>query len=196
MKSAWKFTQKRENDKSMKKYQIIYADPPWRYQCGKNHLAKKSMINGNVDIHYKSMTIREMKKIQINKITENDCLLFLWVTSPFLKIGIDLMDNWGFKFSTIGFIWHKQKINPGSYTLSECEICVIGKKGKIPIPRGARNVRQFLSEKRTRHSAKPNEIRKRIEQMFPTQNKIELFARNRTEGWDVWGNEVKSDIEL
>jgi len=78
----------------------------------------------------------------------------------------------------------------GSYTMSECEICLIGKKGKIPQPRGARNIRQFLSEKKTRHSAKPVEIRNRIEQMFPTQDKIELFARNKTDGWDVWGNEV------
>ena len=71
-----------------------------------------------------------------------------------------------------------------------------GKKGKIPTPRGARNIKQFLAEKRTRHSAKPNEIRNRIFQMFPTQNKIELFARENHEGWDVWGNEVQSSVAL
>ena len=103
----------------MKKYQIIYADPAWLYQCGKNHLAKKSMINGKTDIHYNAMPIKEMEQMKINEIADNDCLLFMWVTSPFLKIGIDLMNKWGFDFSTIGFVWYKEKINPGSYTLSE-----------------------------------------------------------------------------
>ena len=180
----------------MKKYQIIYADPAWLYQCGKNHLAKKSMINGKTDIHYNAMPIKEMEQMNVKDIADNDCLLFMWVTSPFLKIGIDLMIKWGFDFSTIGFVWYKEKTNPGSYTLSECEVCLIGKKGKIPTPRGARNVKQFLSEKRTRHSAKPNEIRNRIFQMFPTQNKIELFAREKHDGWDVWGNEVESSVAL
>ena len=130
--------------RNMKKYQIIYADPAWLYQCGKNHLAKKSMINGKTDIHYNAMPIKEMEQMKINEIADDDCLLFMWVTSPFLKIGIDLMNKWGFDFSTIGFVWYKEKINPGSYTLSECEVCLIGKKGKIPTPRGARNIKQFL----------------------------------------------------
>ena len=94
----------------MKKYQIIYADPAWLYQCGKNHLAKKSMINGKTDIHYNAMPIKEMEQMKINEIADDDCLLFMWVTSPFLKIGIDLMNKWGFDFSTIGFVWYKEKI--------------------------------------------------------------------------------------
>ena len=181
---------------SQTKYQIIYADPAWLYQCGKNHLGKKSMINGKIDIHYNGMPIKEMQKLNVNDIADENCLLFMWVTSPFLKIGIDLMNKWGFDFSTIGFVWNKEKTNPGSYTLSECEVCIIGKKGKIPTPRGARNIKQFLSEKRTRHSEKPNEVRLRIEKMFPTQNKIELFAREKCVGWHIWGNELENDVEL
>ncbi len=180
----------------MKKYSIIYADPAWLYKCGKNHLAKTSMINGKHDIQYDAMSIDVMKNLPINYISEDNCLLFMWVTSPFLKIGIDLLENWGFNFSTIGFVWYKEKANPGSYTLSECEICIIAKKGKIPTPRGSRKERQFLSELRTRHSKKPDEIRNRIMRMFPEQSKIELFAREKTEGWDVWGNEVESDIDF
>ena len=139
------------------------------------------------------------KEYQVEVMFSNgtvDTLTIESSTKPFLKIGIDLMNKWGFDFSTIGFVWYKEKINPGSYTLSECEVCLIGKKGKIPTPRGARNIKQFLAEKRTRHSAKPNEIRNRIFQMFPTQNKIELFAREKHEGWDVWGNEVESSVAL
>ena len=118
---------------SQTKYQIIYADPAWLYQCGKNHLGKKSMINGKTDIHYNGMPIKEMQKLNVNNIADENCLLFMWVTSPFLKIGIDLMNKWGFEFSTIGFVWNKEKTNPGSYTLSECEVCIIGKKVKYQL---------------------------------------------------------------
>jgi len=77
-----------------KKYQIIYADPAWLYKCGKNHLAKKSMINGKDDIHYNSMTIKDIAGLNVNKIADNDCLLFIWITSPFLKIGLELINEW------------------------------------------------------------------------------------------------------
>ena len=80
--------------------------------------------------------------------------------------------------------------------MSQCELCLIGKKGKIPSPRGARNIRQFVSEERQSHSSKPNEVRNRIELMFPTQTKLEMFARSTTDGWDVFGNEVEGSISL
>jgi len=172
-----------------KKYQIIYADPPWQYKS-KECLAKKSILDGKLNQHYKTLDLECLKNLPVRKIADDNCLLFLWVVSPMLDDCIDVLKSWGFKYSTIGFIWNKQKANPGSYTISECEICLIGKKGKIPQPRGNRNVRQFLSKMRTNHSAKPKEIIIRIEKMFPNQNKIELFARQRFEGWDAWGNEV------
>lgn len=117
-------------------------------------------------------------------------------SKPDVKEGIEVMEAWGFKYATIAFIWHKQRTNPGHYTMSECEICLVGKRGTIPTPRGARNVRQFLSEMRGKHSAKPNEIRTRIETMFPTQNKVELFARKNVLGWDAWGNECENSITI
>ena len=178
-----------------KKYQIIYADPAWQYKS-KECLAKTSILNGKLNTHYPTMSISDIKNLPVGGISDDNCLLFLWVVSPMLDECIDVLKSWGFKYSTIGFIWYKQKTNPGSYTMSECEICLIGKKGNIPSPRGARNIRQFLSEQKTKHSSKPQEIRKRIEMMFPEQNKIELFARQKIEGWDVWGNEVESDITL
>ena len=179
----------------MKKYQIIYADPAWQYKS-KECLAKKSILNGKLNTHYQTMSLKEIKDLPMGGVADDNCLLFLWVVSPMLDDCIDVLKSWGFKYSTIGFIWYKQKTNPGSYTMSECEICLIGKKGNIPTPRGLRNIRQFLSEKKTKHSAKPSEIRDRITKMFPTQNKIELFAREKIDGWDSWGNEVESDIQL
>ena len=114
----------------------------------------------------------------------------MWATSPHLDQAIDLLKSWGFSWATVGFVWDKKKVNPGFYTMSQCEICLIGKKGKIPSPRGARNIRQLVRVERTRHSEKPDEVRSRIVKMFPTQNKIELFARKKAKGWDSWGNEV------
>lgn len=179
----------------MKKYQIIYADPAWQYKS-KECLAKKSILNGKLNSHYPTMDIKDIKNLPVGEVADENCLLFLWVVSPMLDDCIDVLKSWGFKYSTIGFVWYKQKTNPGSYTMSECEICLIGKKGNIPSPRGLRNIRQFLSEQKTKHSSKPQEIRNRIYKMFPTQNKVELFAREKVEGWDSWGNEVESDINL
>jgi len=179
----------------MEKYSIIYADPAWQYKS-KECLAKKSILNGKINTHYQTMDLLSLKELPIKNICEDNCLLFLWVVSPMLDDCIDVLKSWGFKYSTIGFVWYKQKTNPGSYTMSECEICLIGKKGKIPFPRGERNIRQFLSEQKTKHSSKPKEIRDRITKMFPSSSKVELFAREKVEGWDVWGNEVESDIKL
>lgn len=177
------------------KYQIIYADPAWQYKT-KECLAKTSILNGDINTHYQTMTLEQLKKLNVKSISEKDSMLFLWVVSPMLKEGIEVMEAWGFKYATIAFIWHKQRANPGHYTMSECEICLVGKMGKIPTPRGSRNERQFLSELRTKHSKKPDEIRNRISKMFPEQTKIELFARQRQDGWAAWGNEVESDINL
>jgi len=179
----------------MKKYDIIYADLAWQYKT-KESLAKTSILNGKLNTHYGTMTIAELGGLPLGSISDKNSMLFMWVVSPMLDDGIELMKKWGFKYSTIAFIWHKQRANPGHYTMSECEICLVGRRGKIPTPRGARNVRQFLSEMRGKHSAKPIEIRKRIELMFPTQTKLEMFARQSAEGWDAWGNEVENSIDL
>ena len=81
-----------------KKYSIIYADPPWLYKCGKNHLARASMINGKDDFHYPAMSLDEIKRMNIQSISEENCLVFMWVTSPFLKYGIDTLCSWCFAY--------------------------------------------------------------------------------------------------
>jgi len=179
----------------MKKYQIIYADPPWEYTASEC-IAKKSCLSGEHQEHYQYMHLEDIKKLPIQNICEKSCLCFMWSTSPKLNEAIELGGAWGFQYSTVAFVWDKQRLNPSYYTMSQIEMCLVFRKGNIPKPRGARNIRQFLSEERTLHSKKPEEIRNRINQMFPLQRKIELFARQKTEGWDVWGNEVQSDIRL
>lgn len=178
------------------KYSVIYCDPPWDYKGQKQHNGKGGKDTGGAIKHYNTVTLKDLKGLNVHTICEDDCLMFMWTSSPHLDQAIDLMQAWGFKYATIAFVWDKQKVNPGFYTMSQCEICLVGKKGKIPQPRGARNVRQFISEMRGKHSEKPTAIRDRITEMFPTQKKIELFARNKTEGWDFWGNEVDCDVDL
>ena len=175
-------------------YSIIYADPPWDYAGQKQHNSVDT--NKSADDHYNTMTLQQLKQMKVQDIAEKDCLLFLWTSSPHLPQAIELMECWGFKYMTIAFVWDKQKRNPGYYTMSQIEICLVGKRGKIPTPRGTRNERQFLSEMRTIHSKKPDEIRNRIHRMFPTQKKLEMFAREQSTNFDVFGNQVENTINL
>ena len=173
------------------KYSVIYCDPPWDYKGQKQHAGKGKSDTGGAIKHYPTMKLPQLKNLKpfIDDLCEQDCLLFLWSSSPHLDQAIDLMKHWGFKWSTVGFCWDKGRVNPSFYTMSQVELCLIGKRGKIPQPRGARNVRQYVLHPREKHSKKPDEVRKRIDQMFPHHSKIELFAREKVDGWDAWGNE-------
>ena len=173
----------------MAEYEIIYMDPPWWYQ-GQSQVTTGNKITSNVEKHYPSMRDEELKALPINDMLATNALVFMWVGSPILQRAMDIAKHWKLQYSTIGFVWDKVRVNPGFYTMSQTEICLIFKKGKIPTPRGSRNVRQFLSETRREHSRKPEEIRDRITEMFPTQKKLEMFARTTVDGWDVWGNET------
>ena len=175
-------------------YQVVYCDPPWDY-AGKTQQNGKVAVASAID-HYPTMTLSKMKELKVRELVDKKAILFMWSSSPHLAQAIELMTAWGFQYKTIAFIWEKQKTNPGYYTLSQCEVCIVGIKGGIPSPRGSRKERQFLSSMRGRHSEKPEEVRERITRMFPTQKKIELFSRKKVDGWDCWGNEVESTIAL
>jgi len=182
------------------KFDIIYADPPWYYN-GKLQFDKSSKNKENIDFSkkifissacfkYPTMKTEELKKIPIQEIAKDDSLLFMWSTNPHLAQAIELGQSWGFEYKTIAFVWDKMMHNPGQYTLSYCELCLLFKRGRIPKPRGARNVKQLVRIPRGKHSEKPTEVRQGIEKMFPTQKRIELFAREKPKGWSVWGLDV------
>ena len=184
-----------------KRYDIIYADPPWDYG-GKMQFDKSSKSAAEIDLgkkifisaanfKYPTVKTKDLKKIPIDEIANDDCLLFMWVTNPHLAQGIELGNAWGFEYKTVAFVWNKMVHNPGQYTMSYCELCLVFKRGRIPRPRGARNIKQLVEEKRTKHSKKPKVILENIDKMFPSQSKIELFAREKPEGWDVWGLDVR-----
>jgi N6-adenosine-specific RNA methylase IME4 len=182
------------------KFDIIYADPPWDYN-GKLQFDKSSKdadrinLSRNIFISsaafkYPTLTLSELMKLRVRDIAQDDCLLFMWATSPHLEQAIELGKAWGFQYRTVAFVWDKMSHNPGKYTLSNCELCLVFKHGRIPSPRGARNIQQLVRAPRKEHSEKPDEIVEAIEQMFPTQRRIELFARRKVKGWSVWGLDV------
>lgn len=186
-----------------KKYDILYADPPWHYN-GKVQFDKSSKNRKELDrsktifistagFRYPTMKKEELMKIPITNICKDDCLLFMWATSPHLEQAIELGSAWGFEYRTVGFVWNKMNHNPGKYTLSNCELCLVFKKGRIPQPRGARNIRQLIEVPRTKHSEKPPEVADGIKKMFPHHKRIELFARKNVEDWDSWGLDVDAD---
>jgi len=184
-----------------KKYDVIYADPPWDYggkmqfdKSGKKDLNKnweKNIFISAANFKYPTLKTKQMMKIPIYEIAKDDCLLFMWVTNPHLAQGIELGKAWGFEYKTVAFVWDKMVHNPGQYTMSYCELCLVFKRGRIPKPRGARNIKQLVRVPRGKHSAKPLEVLHGIQEMFPTQDKIELFARHNPENWDVWGLDVQ-----
>ena len=171
-------------------FDILYADPPWDYKGQLQHNGPGGRDTGGALRHYPTVRAREMAAWPVADLAAADALLFLWATSPHLDQAMDLGKAWGFKWATVAFVWDKQKVNPGFYTMSQCELCLLFKRGKIPRPRGARNARQLISAARGRHSEKPDEARARIAARFPAQRKIEMFARKKTPGWTAWGLEA------
>lgn len=175
-------------------FEVIYADPPWDYNGQRQHTGQGGRESGGAERHYPTVKLDELKQLGVGEIAADDCLLFMWTTNPHLDQAIELGKAWGFSWATVAFVWDKERVNPGFYTMSQCELCLAFKRGRIPSPRGARNVRQLVSEKRAAHSAKPAEVRRRIEAMFPKSSRIELFARGVAEdGWAVWGFDANSE---
>jgi len=186
---------------SNKKYQIIYADPPWQYRKSPNihngHQRKTAEDN------YLTMSMEEIAELPITKIAEDDCALFLWVTNPRLYgdrntdgkfTPFHIMRSWGFDYRTL-LTWVKPGFGLGSYFRGNTEHVLFGIRGRMFIPTDIREG-NIISAPRGRHSEKPEAMRDLIDRVYPNGSRIELFARRKALGWDCWGNEVDSDIEL
>ena len=185
-------------DNKNKKYSIIYADPPWQYKVW----SKKG--NGrSAESHYKTLGIKDIVNMKdfVKDISADDCVLFIWITYPCLKEAIQVIEEWGFTYKTCGFAWVKRnkKANSwfwgmGYWTRANSELCLIATKGKIK--RISRKVHQIIDTPIEEHSKKPAIVRDRIVELMGDLPKIELFAREKADGWDVWGNEVNSDVNF
>ena len=180
----------------MKKYGIIYADPPWHYR-----VYSKKGAGRSAESHYPTMTIEEIQALPVSELADKDCALFMWITFPLLKESLSVLSAWGFKFKSIAFVWIKQNRKSdslfwgmGYWTRANAEFCVLATKGKPK--RMAKNVHQVIVSHIEEHSKKPDEARRRIVRLMGDLPRIELFARQKSAGWDVWGNEVESNIIL
>ena len=175
-------------------FQVIYCDPPWSYRGQVQHGGADKPFTSSAGSFYPVVSIEDLCTLPVKDIRDPDgSVCFMWTTGPILEDSLRLMKAFGFKYKQIAFVWDKQRVNPGAYTMTQCEYVLVGTHKRIPKNRGARNIRQFLQEPRTKHSAKPLDIRDRIHQMFPNQRKIELFARNSDPRFVAWGNEVRDD---
>ncbi len=147
------------------------------------------------------MTIDEIKKLPVKDITDTDCMLFLWVTFPTFLQAFEVIKAWGFQYKTVAFVWIKQNKKSdslfwgmGYWTRANAEMCLLATKGKPK--RISKSVHQIVISHIQEHSKKPDEVRERIVKLAGDIPKIELFARQKTDGWDTWGNEVDNDIDL
>ena len=171
-----------------KKYDVIYADPPWSY--------KDKKCNGNCENHYKTMKVEDICNLPITNITKKDCVLFLWTTCPMLQEAMQVIKEWGFTYKTIGFQWIKKNkksdsffFGLGRWTRGNTECCLLAVKGKPK--RYSKKVSQLIIEPIREHSRKPDSTRDKIVELLGgDKNRIELFARQQVEGWDCWGDEV------
>lgn len=177
------------------KYQIIYADPPWNYND--KALAGKR----GASFKYSTLDTNRICALPIQNIAANNCVLFMWATFPMLPDAFMVMKAWGFEYKTVAFVWTKTNkkadtdfFGMGNWTRANAEVVLLGIKDKPK--RISASVRQIVRSPIMRHSEKPNEVRERIVKLMGNLPRIELFAREKKEGWDVWGNEVDSDINL
>lgn len=177
--------------KTKKKYNIIYADPPWSFK----HYSDKGKGRAP-DNYYKCQNLQDIKDLPISDLAADDCVLFMWVTYPFLEKGFEVLKSWGFQYKTVGFTWVKKNKKAdswfwgmGYWTRSNAEICIIATKGKVT--RQSSSVHQIIDTPIESHSKKPDVTRDRIVELVGDLPRIELFARDKVKGWDVWGNEVK-----
>lgn len=182
----------------MKKYSIIYSDPPWKF----GSRACRSGRYKNLD--YKTMTVKEIAALNIKSMVEHDAALFLWAPSAFIIPAGQVITAWGFKYIRVDSVWEKLTAKgkkhkvAGAWGMNEAEFLLMGTRGSICNKQLCkRNLETIVSEKYPgRHSKKPDIFRDRIDYRFGNLQKIELFARKKTPGWDVWGDEVKSDIDM
>lgn len=178
-----------------KKYNIIYADPPWEYK----QTGSKTNSRGTAKQHYNTMTTDEICRLPIREIKTEDAICFMWATFPNIDQALCVMKAWGFKYKTAAFVWVKKnkKSNTnfwgmGAYTRANAEVCLIGisKKTKAKQCVKSNSVHQIIESSIEEHSKKPDEVRQRIFQLLGNMPRIELFARQYAEGWDCWGNEA------
>lgn len=164
------------------RYPVIYADPPWRYE----YIETESRA---IENQYPTMTLDEIKALDLDAIALDDCVLFMWATSPKLAEAFEVLRAWGFEYRTCA-VWDKQKIGMGYYFRQQHELLLVAVRGQPMTPAPANRPSSVLSFPRGEHSAKPVEVYELIEAMYPELPKLEMFCRSPRDGWGAWGNQA------
>lgn len=185
-----------------KHYQVIYADPPWRFRTWSETNQAKSPSR-----HYNLMHVKDIAAMSAEDLAADDAVLFLWVTQPMLPEALDVIRSWGFEFKTVGFVWVKMpknwsedqmsfmlpserpRMGLGYYTRSGAEQCWIATRGD-GYKRIDAGVEQVLHAPIQEHSRKPDEVARRIVRLTGDVPRIELFARRQMPGWASHGEEL------
>ena len=173
-----------------KKYNIIYADPPWTFKTysekGKDRSPEK---------HYSVLSHADICRLPVGSIADNNAVLLMWVIDPLLDKAFEVINAWDFKYKTVAFTWAKtNKVKDGFFTglgywtRGNPEMCLLATKGKPK--RISKSIAQLVIDERREHSRKPDRIRNDIVKLCGDLPRIELFARQKFDGWDAWGNEV------
>ena len=170
------------------KFVVIYADPPWKYNDSQAVKGDYGTGTGAANSHYPSMTLSELRALDVAGLAAPDAVLFLWATCPLLEDALAICSAWGFKYKA-QFIWDKVKHNMGHYNSVRHELLLVCTRGSCT-PQNVKLFDSVQSIERVQHSAKPEEFRGIIETLYPAGNKIELFRRGeKPDGWEIWGNE-------
>lgn len=162
-------------------YPVIYADPPWNYEFSGSD-------SRDLDNQYPTMDLEAILGLPVDQLATRDCVLFLWTTAPKLPEGMAVLNCWGFTYKTCA-VWDKEKIGMGYWFRQQSELLLVGTRGSIPPPEPSNRPSSVIRSPREKHSQKPEQVYRVIEAMYPDLPRIELFARNRREGWSAFGNE-------
>ena len=180
----------------MKKYNIIYADPPWNF----NFQKRKGLSDEAKGRLYPTMRAQDIINLPVSKIVADNAVLFLWIMNYKLPLALEVINVWGFEYKTVAFTWVKTTVNGkycfggGNWTRSNPELCLLATKGKPK--RISASVRELVVAQRREHSRKPDEIREAIVELCGDLPRCELFCRYPEDGLDVWGNEVEPTVDL
>ena len=165
-------------------YRVVVADPPWpKNQKGARGAQK----------HYNLMSMKEILNLPVGELTADNSVCWLWVTNSTMNEGHEVLRKWGFEPKTI-LTWFKFRPQPGLglYLRNNTEHVILGVKGKMPIH--VKSQPSWFIAPTGAHSEKPREFFAIAERCYPEEPRLELFARRRQPGWDVWGNEIDSDV--
>ena len=176
-----------------KRYEVIYADPPWNESGG-------GKIKRGADRHYPLMKTNDIIALGffLKPLIAENAHCYLWVTNNFLLDGLEVLKSWGFRYVTM-ITWVKDRIGLGQYFRGQTEHCLFGVKGNLPykiVDEKRQQGTTVIIAPRTIHSRKPKEMREMIERVSNGENRLELFARQAAKGWDIWGNELPNSVEI